>query len=60
MITMTHFKGGGQSAPPPPPPTPDNAAQRVDRTLVEGRRRRLGYTASILGGGGAKNTILGE
>lgn len=61
MIVTVHEKGGGASTPPPPPPSPADAAQRVDRTLVEGRKRRLGYQATILGGGTTGNkSILGE
>lgn len=61
MISVTHDKGGGAATPPPPPPSPADAAQRVDRTLVEGRKRRLSYQSTILGGGntGGKS-ILGE
>lgn len=61
MICVSHDKGGGASTPPPPPPTPADAAQRVDRQLVDGRRKRLGYQQTILGGGQSQSkTILGD
>lgn len=58
MIDVICMKGGGTPPPPSPPPAPADSAKRVDRTLVEGRRKRLGYTASLLGGSTDKGGSL--
>lgn len=61
MISTVHEKGGTGPVAPPPPPTPANAGQRVDRQLTDGRKRRLGYQATILGGSQSEKSgsILG-
>jgi hypothetical protein len=60
MVDVVHMKGGGSPGTPrmlPPPPGSDQAAKLVDRTLLAGRKRRLGYKQTILGGGDQEDTL---
>lgn len=61
MIYIAHSKGDA-SPPTPPPATPDSAAKDVERTLLTGRRKRMGYEQTILtlgGNGQNSNNNLG-
>jgi len=49
-LELEEMKGGAMPSPPPPPPTPENAARRVEQTLLTGRKKRLSYENTILSG----------
>ena len=56
-MIIEHLKGGTPSAPPPPP-APVDAGSRVDKNLLMGRKKRMGYQSTVLGGGSDQSKSL--